>query len=151
MSPVGAHAVYDVTQPAGLIAWLANDRANSIDGLPAAPIEPDRRQALRISAVFEVDGSLLIRSGTGVGNDPDMVHLGSFRKGQEVPIVSGTSLAGTLPRPGFAYRQYDVGTEEGTGSRGSNVRPADPPWRHRYTQGQQVVTFRETGADRRRT
>ncbi len=96
--------IYDMTRPTGLIAWLANDRAESIEGLPATPVEPDQRQALRIAAVFEVDGSLLIRSGTGAGNDADMVHLGSFRKGQEVPIVSGTSLARRVAWPGVAYR-----------------------------------------------
>ena len=88
--------IYDMTKPAGLIAWLANDQVTSVEDLPAVSIGPDRRRALQIDAVFEVDGSLLIRSGTGDGDNPDMVHLGSFRKGQEVPIISGTSLAGAL-------------------------------------------------------
>jgi CRISPR/Cas system CSM-associated protein Csm3 (group 7 of RAMP superfamily) len=135
--------IYDMTQPAGLMAWLANDRANSIEGLPAAPIEPDRRQALRISAVFEVDGSLLIRSGTGAGNNPDMVHLGSFRKGQEVPIVSGTSLAGALRGRALRIANTMLGPRKGQDlvdlMFGRRIRPGVTD-----TPSGSLVTVRET-------
>jgi CRISPR/Cas system CSM-associated protein Csm3 (group 7 of RAMP superfamily) len=39
---------------------------------------------------------LLIRSGFGDSNGPDFVHLRSKCNGEEVPVLSGTSLAGAL-------------------------------------------------------
>jgi CRISPR/Cas system CSM-associated protein Csm3 (group 7 of RAMP superfamily) len=45
---------------------------------------------------FELDGSLLIRSGTGESGAPDMVHLQSYRNGKPTPILSGTSVAGAM-------------------------------------------------------
>ncbi len=51
-----------------------------------------------VDATFglDPDSSLLIRSGSGLGDEPDMVHLRSWRNGTQEPILSGTSLAGAL-------------------------------------------------------
>lgn len=57
-------------------------------------------QAFTVEARFSLDSSLLIRSATGQGDAPDMVHLRSRRPGAtgqvDQPILSGTSLAGAI-------------------------------------------------------
>ena len=59
----------------------------------------EARHFFDLHATFVLSGSLLIRSGGGAGDiGPDMVHLHSYRPEQknEMPILSGTSLAGAL-------------------------------------------------------
>jgi CRISPR/Cas system CSM-associated protein Csm3 (group 7 of RAMP superfamily) len=54
---------------------------------------PDERKLAELTAEFQVESSLLIRSSASEsGKDPDMVHL---RSGGE-PILSGTTIAGGL-------------------------------------------------------
>ncbi len=135
--------IHDVTTPAGLIAWLADDCGGAVAGLPATPGDPDHRQALRIEASFEVDGSLLIRSGAGSGDDPDMVHLGSFRGGRETPIMPGTSLAGVVRGRALRIANTMLGPVKGAELVnlvfGQRIRPgsADAP-------SGSLVTIRET-------
>lgn len=93
---------YDMTNPQGLVAWLENDQAarlegENIAGLLSISVSGQRRPSeCRLSGTFIVDGSLLIRSGFGEPKAPDFVHLHSKRNGKEVPVLSGTSLAGAL-------------------------------------------------------
>jgi CRISPR/Cas system CSM-associated protein Csm3 (group 7 of RAMP superfamily) len=94
---------YDMSQPAGLIGWL--DQAGQPEvgpyiadllKVPAEKLMDKRRSFNIIEATFALDTSLLIRSGSGEANAPDMVHLHSQRNGKDKPILSGTSLAGAL-------------------------------------------------------
>jgi CRISPR/Cas system CSM-associated protein Csm3 (group 7 of RAMP superfamily) len=94
--------VYDLRDRQGLLDWIA-DRPGVVQpgqsiaekfGLPALP--KDERQRFTLDAVFHLESSLLIRSGSGAANAPDMVHLHSKRDGKSQPIVSGTSLAGAI-------------------------------------------------------
>lgn len=95
---------YIVTQPPDLVAWLNDDTARAQTGPSIAPLlEVDEQEAQRaltpafwLQAKFRLDSSLLIRSGYGQANAPDTVHLHSNRDGNNVPILSGTSLAGAL-------------------------------------------------------
>lgn len=99
---------YDLTDPAQLCGWLQQGNKS----LPEQPVAQDvasalgvlallddARQFFHLQATFALDGSLLIRSGGGADDiGPDMVHLHSYRPEQnkQVPILSGTSLAGAL-------------------------------------------------------
>ena len=94
---------YDLTRPEGLVAWLAGDTAGEKSGAHIAGLLDvdlaafeDRREVFTLDGTLELTSSLLIRSGSGAADDPDMVHLRSYREGGEVPILSGTSLAGAV-------------------------------------------------------
>lgn len=108
---------YELTSPEGMLAWLANDltdctRGSDIAGLLGVSnmeeLIPDN---FTLQASFTINGSLLCRSPGQIGLSPacskesrrvaaclpDMAHLHSWRnENNYVPIVSGTSLAGTL-------------------------------------------------------
>lgn len=99
---------YVLTDPAQLCDWLqqgseplpeqmvVQDVKSALDVLA---LLDDARQFFHLQATFALDGSLLIRSGGGADDiGPDMVHLHSYRPEQkkEMPILSGTSLAGAL-------------------------------------------------------
>ena len=101
---------YDLTTPDGLLAWTVAEH----DGLRSTAPAPqssadlaaslgddqikDKREAFTIKATFTLDGSLLIRSGSGSGETgPDVVHLHARRtNGDARPVLSGTSLGGAL-------------------------------------------------------
>ncbi len=106
---------YDLTTPAGLLDWLnqagQSQTGQSIADLLGVSADLDQREAFVLDATFELDGSLLIRSGMGEAGAPDMVHLHSNRSGQLVPILSGTSLAGALRARALRIAQT-VGTKE---------------------------------------
>lgn len=89
--------------PAQLAAWLKKDRAGAKTGQDIASLLdaptaglPDKRQRFVISAEFKLNGSLIIRSGNGDVNAADAAHLHSRRGASDVPVLSGTSLAGAL-------------------------------------------------------
>ncbi len=90
---------FDMKTAAGLRDWLHFDPENPgkvapiATELPAAPDFKDRREQVRFHARFQLDSSLLIRSG-----DPlvDMAYLKSKRDGALQPILSGTSFNGAL-------------------------------------------------------
>ena len=93
---------YNMVKPNDLINWLDNaGEAKAGDNIAAlldvdlSQFE-DKRCSFDIKATFALDSSLLIRSGFGQANAPDMVHLHSKREQGDVPILSGTSLAGAL-------------------------------------------------------
>lgn len=57
----------------------------------------DKRKYFELTASFSLQGSLLIRSAaTDSKRAPDVVHLASLRNGENVPVLSGTSLTGVL-------------------------------------------------------
>jgi len=93
---------YDLSKSGDLIGWLNNYKSNEIKGnniadlLDISAIDLDRRESFNLEATFALNGSLLIRSGSGEPDASDMVHLHSKRKCHLVPILSGTSLAGAL-------------------------------------------------------
>ncbi len=95
---------FDLTTPAGLLDWLEDGGKVETDLSTALGVEQfldDRREDFRLDAELSLDGSLLIRSGGGRDDlGPDTVHLRSPRPAgttsRDVPILSGTSLAGAL-------------------------------------------------------
>lgn len=94
---------YDLTKPQGLIGWLTNDLKGTVKGEKIADLLgfkekelEDNRKLFTMEAIFSLDGSLLIRSGSDSADAPDSVHLQSKRNGESKPVLSGTSLAGAL-------------------------------------------------------
>jgi len=91
-------------QPADLVAWLKRDRStaktgrdiSALLGLQKQDSALDQRRRFTLRATFALEGSMLIRSGSGDVNGPDAVHLHSRRGNGYVPVLSGTSLAGAL-------------------------------------------------------
>jgi len=87
-----------------LVAWLERDQSGAktgrdiatLLGLSSEDAQLDCRHRFVLSATFTLEGSLLIRSGSGDLNAPDTAHLRSRRNGKQAPILSGTSLAGAL-------------------------------------------------------
>ncbi len=118
---------YDLTNSKDLLDWIANG-SNKLNGpvfpdiakaLNVGELIGDHRHAFRLHAEFSLDGSLLVRSGSGpeIGHrdtnaarnqEPDTVHLHSARpasspggRRERRPILSGTSLAGALRARAF--------------------------------------------------
>jgi CRISPR/Cas system CSM-associated protein Csm3 (group 7 of RAMP superfamily) len=112
---------YDLTKPAGLLAWLnesgqpKEDRsiANLLLAQPQAFRDRisaiDRRCWFRLSATLGLESSLLMRSGIGpllhsdgaemeANNLPDTVHIHRLHADtvQRTPVLPGTSIAGVL-------------------------------------------------------
>lgn len=89
---------------ADLIAWLQRDHSAAKTGSDIAALlgvqtqdaALDERRRFTLRATFALDSSLLIRSGSSDVNAPDAVHLHSRRGEKDVPVLSGTSLAGVL-------------------------------------------------------
>jgi CRISPR/Cas system CSM-associated protein Csm3 (group 7 of RAMP superfamily) len=98
---------YKVTTKQGLLAWLEDDTSGEKQGkeiytlLGIEPAISDAREFFNLDARFALESSLLIRSGSGTPDGPDMVHLQSYREGAAVPILSGTSLAGAVRARAF--------------------------------------------------
>jgi CRISPR/Cas system CSM-associated protein Csm3 (group 7 of RAMP superfamily) len=95
--------------PADVLNWLTYENPvpktvhTYADSLPniSQPLDDVARKAFTIRASFQLSSSLLIRSASGEGSSADMVHLRSWRDGQEQPVLSGTSLAGALRARAF--------------------------------------------------
>jgi CRISPR/Cas system CSM-associated protein Csm3 (group 7 of RAMP superfamily) len=131
---------YDLTDIAQLLDWIESG-ANPLS-VPTSPdivqasgvaeLITDRRRAFRLKAEFLLDGSLLIRSGSGPDIEqasadeveiqrPDTVHLHSRRpasspggKRKRRPVLSGTSLNGALRARAFKIaRLIAPSTESG--------------------------------------
>ena len=92
----------DLTDPKQLVAWIETGHGlnpgsgTNISGLLNVTLPADNRKRFSMKATFELETSLLIRSSSQDPKDPDMVHLLSKRAGTNVPILSGTSLAGAV-------------------------------------------------------
>lgn len=103
---------FDLTTPKGMVGWLSNDRADETqievtDGQGImqllgvkSPVD-DRRRRFTMEVACTLASSLLIRSGSGAADAPDMVHLTSRRNGKDAPVLSGTSLAGAVRARAF--------------------------------------------------
>jgi CRISPR/Cas system CSM-associated protein Csm3 (group 7 of RAMP superfamily) len=109
---------YDLTIADGLLTWIVADRddlavavptpqtGRDISALLGGGKLGDARNLFTMKAIFTLDGSLLIRSGSGRDDKgPDMVHLHSVRANSPrdadgtpipEPVLSGTSLGGAL-------------------------------------------------------
>lgn len=113
---------YDLTDPAASLAWLAEGREGAAwaGWQSAAPeaagatlaeklgvtseVVPDARHCFTLQATFALEGSLLVRSGSGEADSgPDAVHLHRqtyVKPGKKAPdpepVLPGTSLAGVL-------------------------------------------------------
>jgi CRISPR/Cas system CSM-associated protein Csm3 (group 7 of RAMP superfamily) len=98
---------HDLTTTAGLLRWLEQGERPLDDVTPQTDIKQtlgigtlidDHRQMFCVNATFSLDGSLLIRSGSGQDDQgPDMAHLQARQaNGEKKPILSGTSLGGAL-------------------------------------------------------
>jgi CRISPR/Cas system CSM-associated protein Csm3 (group 7 of RAMP superfamily) len=93
---------YEVATPTGLLAWLDDDDRGETKGesiyelLEITPDRYDARELFILDATFSLESSLLIRSSSGAPDDPDMVHLQSYREGASISVLSGTSLAGAV-------------------------------------------------------
>ncbi len=118
---------YDLTDTAQLLDWIENGAKElsvptSLDirqATGASKLIADQRRTFRLKAKFSLDGSLLIRSGSGPDIDqasadeaeiqrPDTMHLHSLRvalspggKREHRPVLSGTSLNGALRARAF--------------------------------------------------
>ena len=93
---------FNLKEPDQLVNWITGAHGKSAVGKTVAEklgfkeALPDRRKRLRFEAEFKLKTSLLIRSGSGNANAPDMVQLASKHDNIDVPILSGTSLAGAM-------------------------------------------------------
>lgn len=79
--------------------WAAEQGGMGIGDWPAltgARSLPRDTHFLRLTATFDIDGAVLIRHGFETESGPDASHLRSHRQGKDVPILSGTSLAGVI-------------------------------------------------------
>lgn len=118
---------YDLADTVQLMDWIENGakalsvQASSdiVQAIGVDELITDRRSTFSLKAEFLLDGSLLIRSGSGPDIEqagagdaeiqrPDMMHLHSRRpasspEGQRLrrPVLSGTSLAGALRARSF--------------------------------------------------
>ncbi|NMB86858.1 MAG: hypothetical protein GYA17_00775 [Chloroflexi bacterium] len=92
---------WDMRTPAGLVEWLegkpGKDPTDKIELLLDLKLDDfDEPLACELEGTFKIHSSLLIRSGAGQQGQVDVVHLKTRRNGSEVPVLSGTSLAGAL-------------------------------------------------------
>jgi len=109
---------YDLTTPAGIVAWLKEEGTPSekdtiATALGVALRKEDARQRFELDATFSLDGSLLIRAEAESGADAG--HLRSPRPGEKdpVPVLPGTSLAGVL-----RHRALRIANTLATGGQG---------------------------------
>lgn len=93
---------YAVTTPNGLIGWLNHNgqtggqAVRELRSFFGAPRIVDVRTMMRFDITCTLDGAILIRSGAGIGEGADTVHLKSKRVGGDVPVLTGTSIAGAI-------------------------------------------------------
>jgi CRISPR/Cas system CSM-associated protein Csm3 (group 7 of RAMP superfamily) len=88
---------FDMTQERDRKDWLLfNDQTPTAKQGKIAEIlkveVENQRDRFTLTANFSLEGAMLIRSGHGDLDAPDVVHL----KSNDKPIISGTSLAGVL-------------------------------------------------------
>lgn len=135
---------YDLTNAGELLDWIATgaselsgfSQPDIVQALGVGETITDQRRMFRLKGEFSLDGSLLIRSGSGPDSEqeaakttdsqhPDMIHLHSARllptdgtRGQ-MPIVSGTSLAGALRARAFKIARF-IAPPTGEGKKAGN-------------------------------
>ncbi len=93
---------YNLKDASQLVAWIKGEpgqvaeKGSIAHKLGFDEALPDDRARFCIEAEFKLKTSLLIRSGSGKADAPEMVHLHSRRGKDQKPILSGTSLAGAM-------------------------------------------------------
>ena len=112
---------YNLRDPSDLIAWLAADhpedeypqwkpyhKPQSFPGSDIAALldvklnddeAQDHRELFEVEADFEIDGSVLVRSGFGNQDQgPDVIHLHTWSPAIQMrnPVLPGTSVAGAV-------------------------------------------------------
>jgi len=98
---------YDLTKVKDLSDWIEHGNEPLPDQFAVTNLQTklgelqtfaDARSSFKINATFSLDGSLLIRSGSGQDDTgPDTVHLHARQvDGTRQAVLSGTSLAGAL-------------------------------------------------------
>jgi CRISPR/Cas system CSM-associated protein Csm3 (group 7 of RAMP superfamily) len=118
---------YDLTKIPQLLDWIENGAhelsaaasPDIVQTLDVGELIPDQRRSFRLNAEFSLDGSLLIRSGSGPDIEqasaddaeivrPDTMHLHSRRpesspggRREHQPVLPGTSLTGALRARAF--------------------------------------------------
>jgi CRISPR/Cas system CSM-associated protein Csm3 (group 7 of RAMP superfamily) len=98
---------FKLTNREGLLSWLQDNQKNSISGPDIWPLLQtenraiDKREQFCLSATFYITSPLLIKTGGQKSNEPDVVHLHSYRQGHLQPVISGTSLAGAIRARAF--------------------------------------------------
>ncbi len=125
---------YALTEPGQLLDWLRFgnmpldvtdenvQHGSDLVAVVGNPF-PSSRQTFTIDAFFEIDTSLLIRSGGRDVNEPEMVYLGKERRDQR-PILSGTSVAGALrARAGRIVRTLSGESEIRRDAKGNFLDP----------------------------
>ena len=158
---------YDLTTPGGLLAWLVKGRdwpdrpmvpeaqgKSLAEKLGVAPDRTDKRHRFEISANFELDGSLLVRSGFGQADQgPDAVHLrrpvyDELDPGQakREPVLPGTSLAGVLRTRALCITNTLTpkrAKAEALVSQLFGVGPEDPDWKDKEKRRASRLVVRE--------
>lgn len=98
---------YDLATAQGLLDWIEKGNKPLANIPPVTDIKealgvnetlPDKRRFFRLEATFSLEGSLLIRSGSGKDNwGPDMFHICAKQTdGSIKPVLPGTSAGGAL-------------------------------------------------------
>ena len=119
---------YDLTTAQGLLDWIQNG-GRCLSEQPQSSIQQtlgvkhliaDGRNVFGLKAIFSLNGSLLIRSGGGKDQGPDMVHLRAKQvDGEMKAVLSGTSLAGAL-----RARAFRIANTLGTSQKARGLREA---------------------------
>jgi CRISPR/Cas system CSM-associated protein Csm3 (group 7 of RAMP superfamily) len=93
---------FDLTDVDKLCNWIEHGHepvtSSATLHIALGSVLGDARSSFTINATFSLDGSLLIRSGSGQEDTgPDTVHLHARQpSGSKEPVLSGTSLGGAL-------------------------------------------------------
>jgi CRISPR/Cas system CSM-associated protein Csm3 (group 7 of RAMP superfamily) len=115
---------------------------------------PDHRDWFNLSATFELDGSLLIRTEPGLEEyEPNKVHLRSQQPdGKFKPVLSGTSLGGALRARALKIACF-IGDETRACKMiermfGPEMKPEVKPRASRVTVEEQEITLSDDIQDR---
>ncbi|MGI6616127.1 MAG: RAMP superfamily CRISPR-associated protein [Dethiobacteria bacterium] len=102
--------VYDLTTAKGLLGWITQgdspvsaETKGIKETLGVKETLPDKRCFFSLDLTCSLNGSLLVRSGSGKDEcSPDMAYLSAKQSdGTTAPVLSGTSAAGTLRARAF--------------------------------------------------
>ncbi|HZS77881.1 MAG TPA: RAMP superfamily CRISPR-associated protein [Ktedonobacteraceae bacterium] len=172
---------YDLTKIPQLLDWIENGAqalhvptvTDIAQAFGVGELITDRRRSFHLEAKFSLDGSLLIRSGSGPdieqanANDaeivrPDTMHLHSWRpasslvdKRERRPVLPGTSLAGALRARAFKIARLlvpptDAGEKKARelidGMFGADMEIDKKPAGSRVHVYEQVVSVSDVGS-----
>lgn len=133
---------YDLGEPESFKGWLAHGRQMPVDNQKApwdwtpttggggildwpalAGVDKMTRadELFSLSADFAIDGAVLIRHGFEAETGPDVSHLRSRRDGKDVPVMSGTSLAGVIRAQALRIARTMAGGDEAGNKRADGL------------------------------